>query len=617
MNEVDHPLRFLIYCRKSSEDDRQAASIGDQCRELTRLVEREPLTVVGELLTEEKSAKAPGRTIFSAMLTRIERGEANAILCWDIDRLYRNPVDEGRVRWLLQRGIIREIRTPYRVFYPQDAGLLMGVEGGRATDHIITLRKGVFRGFRGKLERGQRPGVAPPGYLNDQSREKGERTIIADPERFNLIRRAWDLILMGTYSVRRIHQIAAEEWSLGSKKRKRLGGRPYSISAWYRIFTDPFYSGWFWWKTPETEVRELYRGAHVPMITPEEFDRVQMILGTRGKPVPKAHHFAYTGLIRCGECGAMVTAETKCQIICSTCKLKFSSPNKDTCARCGTPIEAMVSPTRLTYTYYHCTKRKKATCTQKSIHEEDIEEQTDRLLKAITISEAFKDWAIKAASQEGDRQADAQETAADSLEARKNQIARQLQHLNRLIFSPDTDWTLISHEELKQEKLRILEDLRTIEQQLGADGKRVQDSLELTEKTFEFAAYARYWFREADPEQKRTILASLGSNLTLRDKKLHLELRKPLSCVGEMVQAAPDISRPFEPDNRRSNKRESLPFEVEIPCLLRRMNAIRTYWATNLDATPLPIFPIPQRATALSAHRSKRNDTDKGVKLAA
>src|SRR5437667_6134677 len=221
-------------------------------RELSLFTQRSPITLAADPFKEEKSAKEPGRPTFNDMLRRIERGEANAILCWDIDRLYRNPVDEGRVRWLLQRGIIREIRTPFRAFYPHDAGLLMGVEGGKATDHIITLRKGVFRGMRGKLDKGHRPGVAPPGYLNTPWKEQGERDILPDPERFELIRRAWDLMLTGQYSVRQIQRLAAEEWGLRSRKTKRLGGRPYSISAWYRILTDPFYCGSFWWKQSET-----------------------------------------------------------------------------------------------------------------------------------------------------------------------------------------------------------------------------------------------------------------------------------------------------------------------------------------------------------------------------
>lgn len=38
------------------------------------------------------------------MLERIEKGEAEGILCWQINRLSRNPVDGGKLSWLLQKG---------------------------------------------------------------------------------------------------------------------------------------------------------------------------------------------------------------------------------------------------------------------------------------------------------------------------------------------------------------------------------------------------------------------------------------------------------------------------------------------------------------------------------
>ena len=47
------------------------------------------------------------------------------------------------------------------------------------------------------------------------------------------------------------------------------------------------------------------------MITREEYDKAQAILGKKGKQRPKTREFAYTGTVRCGECGAMITAEAK------------------------------------------------------------------------------------------------------------------------------------------------------------------------------------------------------------------------------------------------------------------------------------------------------------------
>src|SRR5882757_10395952 len=134
-------ITFFVYARKSTDEkDRQVLSLDSQTNEWRAPEKRENLVIL-EMLEESKTAKHPGRPIFNDMLDRIERGEANGILCWDIDRLYRNPIDEGRVRWLLQKGVIASIRTPSRQFFPDDAGLLMGVEGGRATDYIIRLAK--------------------------------------------------------------------------------------------------------------------------------------------------------------------------------------------------------------------------------------------------------------------------------------------------------------------------------------------------------------------------------------------------------------------------------------------------------------------------------------------
>ena len=126
--------KFFLYVRKSTDEtNRQIMSLDSQERELRDLARRERIHLV-EIIAESRTAKAPGRPLFNRMLERIEDGEAQGIVCWDVDRLYRNPADEGRVRWMLQRGIIEAIRTPSRTFFPSDAGLLMAVEGGNVVD---------------------------------------------------------------------------------------------------------------------------------------------------------------------------------------------------------------------------------------------------------------------------------------------------------------------------------------------------------------------------------------------------------------------------------------------------------------------------------------------------
>src|SRR3989338_10239828 len=104
-------MRYFLYARKSTDvEDKQILSIEAQLAELREIAKRDNLSIVEEFI-EKRSAKMPGRPVFNEMLKRIQQGEAQGIICWKIDRLARNPVDGGRIQWLLQEGVIRHIQT--------------------------------------------------------------------------------------------------------------------------------------------------------------------------------------------------------------------------------------------------------------------------------------------------------------------------------------------------------------------------------------------------------------------------------------------------------------------------------------------------------------------------
>jgi len=72
-------LKYFLYCRKSSEaEDRQIHSIESQVNELKRYSEKRKFQIVA-VLTEAKSAKAPGRPVFNSMMQRLYRVEADGI----------------------------------------------------------------------------------------------------------------------------------------------------------------------------------------------------------------------------------------------------------------------------------------------------------------------------------------------------------------------------------------------------------------------------------------------------------------------------------------------------------------------------------------------------------
>ncbi len=92
-----NPYKYILYARKSSEDkNRQVTSIEDQIKELTRIARENDIQIV-EIISESKSAKKPGREGFNEMLQKIHQGQADGILCWKLDRLARNPIDNGNI----------------------------------------------------------------------------------------------------------------------------------------------------------------------------------------------------------------------------------------------------------------------------------------------------------------------------------------------------------------------------------------------------------------------------------------------------------------------------------------------------------------------------------------
>src|SRR3989344_3571844 len=386
-------IKYFLYARKSSEaEDRQVASIDAQISELKNLATENGLQII-KILSEAKSAKEPGRPVFNQMLELISSGDVKGIICWKLDRLSRNPVDSGRISWMLQRSEIKHIYTFGRNYYPADNVLMMAVEQGMANQFINYLSINVKRGFRKKWEAGQVTGIAPSGYLNTPDREKGTKTIIPDPERFQLVRRMWDLMLTGNYTVMQILNTANNKWNYRTIKRRKEGGGALSLSTLYKIFTNTFYYGEF--ERPLGS-GNFYPGEHKKLITKEEFMRVQALLGRKGKHAPHTRTFAFTGLMRCGDCGCLITAEEKNQIICPTCKHKFAYERKKACPKCETLIEKMKNPKILHYVYYHCTKRKQdIKCTQSSVLVEDLEQQIHQYLGTIGINQKYLEWALK------------------------------------------------------------------------------------------------------------------------------------------------------------------------------------------------------------------------------
>lgn len=505
-NLQDNTIKYFIYARKSSEDkEKQVASIGDQLEVLNKVAKQNKLNIV-EIYEESQSAKKPGRPQFNAMLARIAKGDANGILCWKLDRLARNPIDGGQINWMVQQGVIQIIKTNERDYFPSDNVLMMQVELGMANQYLRDLSTNVKRGLAKKIRDGWLPSLAPIGYLNDRTNEKGNRTIMKDPERFDIVRRIWDLALTGTYTVPQLWEIAYRDLGLRTVQRKNSGGRPISKSGMYSLLTNPFYYGMI--RYPE-KTGELNQGKHEPMITVQEFERVQEIMGKRDAIRPQKETFAFTGLMKCGSCGCSITAESKVK------KCKNGNSHY--------------------YTYYHCTKKKvDIKCEEKCVEVRKLEVMFKEKLADLQISDAFKAWAIKHLHEVRTVEADSNKIAVSAASKELTSVLDQIRALSLNYMSPQNiNRSIMTESEYLEIKNDLLKKKGTAENRVQATSNELESWVELSEKTFNLAYYASVWFENGTNEQRKAIMSCLGSNLTLKDGKVQLYLHPFLETLIE------------------------------------------------------------------------------------
>jgi len=581
------PTTYFIYARKSSEsEDRQVASIDAQIEELLAIAKADELPVL-EVLQESYSAKAPGRPVFSYMLDQIKKGKAAGILCWKLDRLARNPVDGGQVLWMLQEEVIQHIRTYERHYYPTDNVLMMNVEFGMANQYIRDLSVNVKRGLRKSVRRGIRPSRAPIGYLNAPDRTTGSNIIIEDPDRFPLVKRMWELFLSGTYSVEQIRAIANNKWGLRTVKHKKLGGRPLARSALYHLFKNPFYYGWFEWPRGSGE---WYKGAHMPMITQGEYDRVQIMLGSdRTKPIPKKKEFAFTGMIRCGECGCQVTAEEKVQMICSMCQHKFALSNKTHCPGCGIHLDELEFKKILRYTYYHCTKHKSGySCSQRGVEVSEIVKAVDEFLEPIAIDKDILKLAIQAIESDEQYRITMRDTELALQKSALIKVERKLSVLLDMRLEGQ-----LAEPDYINKQTQLLKQKDSLARAMASVDTNCQQREESLKKVFDFACYARAWLRVAiendDRRWMREILTAVSSNLTLTNKKLEIIKRKWMLRLEEVLKQIPEEATTFEPTKSSLVASEFTHLASVNPSLLADLYATRTDENWQIPEIPLSV----------------------------
>jgi len=469
--------KYILYARKSTDvEDKQVLSIEAQLVELRNYAKQEGLQVVDELV-EKQSAKIPGRPIFGQLLKRAEAGEVNGILAWHPDRLARNSIDGGQIVYLLDQTHLTSLKFPTFWFDNTSQGkFILSIAFGQSKYYVDNLAENTKRGLRQKVRRGEYPSHAPLGYINDLR----SKSIIVDKRRAPIVVQAFDLYARGNQRLEDISHFFA------SKGVLTRGGKPFKKDKIKHILSNPFYYGHFRY------VGELHEGKHRPILTKTLFDKVQLVLIERGRPRKTKHNNpkVFCGLLRCGSCGLMVTGETH--------------------------TKTQKNGNIHTYTYYHCTKKRKdMRCLEPHIRQEALDKQLSSLLSAYALPDS---WMTSLAKMLNTDESQAEQSAGVFVAETTGKISNLHSKLQRLLDSYlDQD---IDRETYIAKKAELMSEKKSLEEQ--------NSKLTLTSKAW--VEPMREWLKRANSICKVTsgddllakkLLAKeiFGSNLFLQSQK--------------------------------------------------------------------------------------------------
>ena len=407
---------------------------------------------------ESKSAKSIGREVFNEMMKFIEEGNADGILCWKLDRLARNPIDEGIIKHLLQSGKIKAIKTSEKEFLSEDNAIFTGLEFAMAIQYSRDLSKNVKRGNREKLKRGWWPSKAPFGYKN----ARGNTPIILDKEVAPLLKYAFKRYAKGNISIKELNN------ELYKKGLRTESGKKLTPSALHHKLHNPFYYGLM------VRNGETFQGKHKPIITKEIFEQVQDIGKEKSKPRAYKHFFPYRGFLICEDCGCSLTADKK-----------------------------------KGHTYYYCTNGKGICDAHRQyVRSEVIDKQITKEIAKLKFPKEIIELMYDASLQQRGITKEAQKQQKEKL---KKLLKQCLQAQDKLFTSYSRGKT---PETIYERKIKELEqEQKELEQEID---KKVSNDLSTFERTKEFFLLANKTkkdFKHGDDIKKRKILETVLSNV--------------------------------------------------------------------------------------------------------
>lgn len=565
-------LRTVIYIRKSSKDkdeNHQKLSIPRQKSDIEGFLKRhnaiveasERLRIVDEkqdIVTEDASAKIPNnRPEFTKMMERIHKGKYDVLLCTELSRLSRNAIDTGTLVQVLEDKHIRKVMTLDKVFttIPTDKftlALFLSVSKFENDQRALNTKSGLAH----QKEKGVTTHRAPMGYRNIGTR-KGQKDVEQDETTWDSIRKLWEMMMTGDYS---IADIKEEGDRMGVTYIKKDTRRIPAATAYRYMFSNRYYTGKVVIRNKEANEERWQQGNHPAMVTDDEFESAQLILQSRGyrhqriTTAPSIEAILNEILV-CGKCTTVIKGvarptkmnfEQKMRYTCARCKHRYSSSVSKPCPNCQ---EAVTAATKTdTHRYYRCGKKQSSkACSHdfygeghptKNVAAEEIEKYLDARLSRLHITDKLFHVLSRQLFTLWLEADEALKRKQDGMEEQKKELREERLKLRKKMM---TDETIT---DASRKDIDSLIDINhdkdeALDEEIAKLRDEQEEKFEKSWQTMNALREAKSVFGSTDlgVEPKRRLVLSMVSNLTISDKNWTINWKKPFDTVAKATIA--------------------------------------------------------------------------------
>lgn len=472
-------MKGIILARVSTEEQlKEGQSIPAQLTRAREYCQRKCFEIKSEYQFDESST-IDQRKKFELVIEEIKKSkEKVALIVETIDRLQRSfresvLLDDLRKQdkveiHFLRENLIISINSNSADLLRWDMGVMF------ARSYVLQLSDNVKRSIEQKLKNGEWPGKAPYGYKN-VTLDNGRKDIVIDELPSKIVKQMYEWYATGAYSMLLIREKLKEDYNINFSKGY--------IDA---ILKNPFYYGEMRFKG------KLYPHRYEPIITKELFDKTQQIKAGYNKKHFKfaGLPYVYRGLIRCADCGCMITPE----------KQKG-------------------------YIYYHCTQYKGKHGAE-WLREEEITEQFAQLFKRIQVPKEVLEEIVDSLKNIHKGKSELREQQFEQLTKEKSRYAKRIENM----YLDKLDGRITTDEYDKLYKV-FQEKIEEIDTKL-ANLQKAEDNYYLTVNyLLQLANRAYDLFVSSEIEKKRQLLKLLLQNPTLDGKKVRYNLLKPFDTI--------------------------------------------------------------------------------------